>query len=52
MRNEQIEGNTGVAEVRTEGMPNGARIKFVKENGEWKVTNESPDIKAVQESAR
>lgn len=43
-RNEQISGNTAIAEVTTESMPNGARIKFVKENGEWKMTNESPDV--------
>ena len=43
-RNEQINGNTAIAEVTTESMPNGARIKFVKENGDWKMTNESPDV--------
>ena len=44
VRNEQISGDTGTAEVKTEGMPNGARIKFVRENGEWKVTNEIPEL--------
>lgn len=43
-RNEQITGDTAIAEVTTESMPNGARIKFVKENGEWKLTDESPDV--------
>lgn len=51
VRNEKIDGDVGVAEVTTEGMPNGARIKFVKENGEWKITNESPDVQAVKQSA-
>lgn len=41
-RNETIEGNSGVAEIRNENMP-GLRVKFVKENGEWKITNQSPD---------
>lgn len=43
-RNEQISGDKAVAEMTTETYPNGIRINFVKENGEWKMTNESPDI--------
>jgi type IV secretory pathway VirB10-like protein len=49
-RNEKIEGETGVAEIRTEGAPNGFKVKFVRENGEWKLTNESPDIQSVRQS--
>lgn len=41
VRNEQIQGETAIAEVRAEGYPNGIKIKFVKENGEWKMTNQS-----------
>jgi PBP1b-binding outer membrane lipoprotein LpoB len=52
VRNEKIEGETGVAEVKTEGMPNGAKIKFVRENGEWKLTTEIPDFKAVKDSVQ
>ncbi len=51
VRNEKIDGDVGVAEVTTEGMPNGARIKFVREGGEWKITNESPDVQSVKQSA-
>ena len=51
VRNEKVEGDVAIAEVRTKGMPNGVKIKFVKENGEWKITNEIPDIKAVKEAA-
>lgn len=43
-RNEQISGNTAIAEMTTESYPNGIKLKFVKENGEWKMTNESPDV--------
>ena len=43
-RNEQINGDKAVAEMTTETYPNGIRINFVKENGEWKMTNESPDV--------
>lgn len=51
IRNEKIEGDSAVAEVKTEGTPNGFKVKFVKENGEWKLTNESPEIKSVKEAA-
>ncbi len=43
-RNEQINGNTAVAEMTSESYPNGIKIKFIKENGDWKMTNESPDV--------
>lgn len=51
VRNEQIEGDTAIAEVRTDNTPNGVKYKFVKENGEWKLTNESPDFNSVKQSA-
>jgi flagellar basal body-associated protein FliL len=51
VRNEQINGDTGVAEVRTKGYPNGLKLVFVKENGEWKLTTKSPNIDAVKRSA-
>lgn len=44
VRNEKITGNTAVAEIRNENVPNGFVIKFVKENGEWKITNQSPEF--------
>jgi hypothetical protein len=50
VRNEQIQGDTAVAEMRGGSYPNGIKIKFVKENGEWKMTNESPDIQSVKQS--
>ena len=51
VRNEQIQGDTAIAEIRGGAYPNGIKIKFVRENGEWKITNESPDIQAVKQSA-
>lgn len=51
VRNEKIDGDVGVAEVKTKGMPNGITIKFVKENGEWKITNVVPDFEAVKNAA-
>jgi hypothetical protein len=39
IRNEEITGDSAVAEVTTAGMPNGGKIVFVKEGGEWKITN-------------
>ena len=50
VRNEQIQGDTATAEMRGGSYPNGIKIKFVKENGEWKMTNESPDIQSVKQS--
>lgn len=42
VRNEQITGDTAVAEIRADPYPNGLKVVFVKENGEWKMTNKSP----------
>lgn len=50
VRNEKVEGDVAIAEVKTEGAPNGFKVKFVKENGEWKLTTEFPDFKAVKDS--
>jgi hypothetical protein len=50
VRNEKIEGDVGIAEVKTEGAPNGFKVKFVRENGEWKLTNEFPDFSEVKKS--
>jgi len=40
-RNEQITGDKGIAEIRADWCPNGLKVEFVKENGEWKLTNKS-----------
>lgn len=42
VRNEQITGDSAIAEVRTESYPNGVKTIFVRENGEWKLTGRSP----------
>ncbi|HVF46985.1 MAG TPA: nuclear transport factor 2 family protein [Pyrinomonadaceae bacterium] len=42
VRNEQITGETAIAEIRADPYPNGLKVIFVKENGEWKLTNKSP----------
>lgn len=44
VRNEQITGDIAIAEIRGGAYPNGIKVKFVKENGEWKMTNESPEF--------
>lgn len=51
VRNEVITGEKAVAEIRTDTMPNGIKIEFVKENGEWKMTNRSPSVEGVKSSA-
>ena len=50
VRNEQINGDTAIAEMRGGSYPNGIKIKFIKENGEWKMTNESPEVQSVKQS--
>jgi len=50
VRNEQIQGDTAIAEMRGGSYPNGIKIKFVRENGEWKMTNESPEVQSVKQS--
>ena len=41
IRNEQINGDTAIAEIRGDTYPNGIKVVFVKQNGEWKLTNKS-----------
>ncbi len=48
VRNEVITGEKAVAEIRADSYPNGIKIEFVKEGGEWKMTNKSPTIDAVK----
>jgi len=48
VRNEVITGDKAVAEIRADAYPNGIKIEFVKEEGEWKLTNKSPAIDAVK----
>ena len=47
VRNEKTEGDKGTAEVRGGVYKNWTALAFVKENGKWKLSNESPEIKAV-----
>ncbi|HUF02864.1 MAG TPA: hypothetical protein VMM38_01680 [Aridibacter sp.] len=49
--NERIQGNVGEATVITETYPNGIAIKFVKEAGEWKMTNQSSDFEEVRKGS-
>lgn len=51
IRNETITGDKGVAEIKTDTMPNGIKIEFVQENGEWKMTNRSPSVEGVKTAA-
>jgi len=51
VRNEVITGDKAVAEIRADSYPNGIKVEFVRENGEWKLTNKSPVLDAVKPSA-
>jgi hypothetical protein len=50
VRNEIIQGDTGFAEIRGGSLGVWTRVKFVRENGEWKFAspNESPELEGVQ----
>jgi hypothetical protein len=50
--NERIVGNTGEATFSTETYPNGIKWTFVKENGEWKFTDQSSDFKKVKQDSK
>jgi hypothetical protein len=51
VRNEKIEGETAVAEIKGGSYAVWTPFKFVRENGEWKMTNQSPDFEDVKKSA-
>ncbi|MFM9903392.1 MAG: nuclear transport factor 2 family protein [Pyrinomonadaceae bacterium] len=51
VRNEVVTGDSAVAEIRADSYPNGIKIVFVKENGEWKMTNRSPALDLKQTAA-
>lgn len=46
--NEEITGDNATANIKSNKYPNGIKIVFVKENGEWKMTNKSPAIDAIK----
>lgn len=49
--NEEITGDTATAMVKTNKTPNGVKRVFVKENGEWKLTNKVPDVESVRKAS-
>lgn len=51
VRNEQVQGDTAIAEIKGGAYPNGIKIKFIKESGAWKMTNESPAFDEVKKAA-
>ena len=51
VRNEVITGDKAVGEIRADKYPNGIKIIFVKENGEWKLTTQSPSVDNVKQNS-
>ena len=45
--NEQINGDKASGTIKTNVYPRGLAVEFVKEGGEWKLTNRSPAISSV-----
>lgn len=50
-KNEVITGDKAVAEIVSNIYPNGFKVAYVKENGEWKMTNQSPTMDALKPTA-
>lgn len=48
--NEQITGDRAIVNFKAEKYPTGIKLVFVKENGEWKLTDEMPDFDAVKKA--
>lgn len=48
VKNEVITGDKAVAKIFLDKIPNGISVEFVKENGEWKMTNKYPSLDAVK----
>jgi len=46
-RNEKIDGDKAIAEVRGGAYANWTPFIFVKENGSWKYTGDSPELQSV-----
>jgi len=51
VRNEKIEGDKATAELKGGMNVNWTTYIFRKENGEWKMTNEFPDVNEVKNSS-
>lgn len=51
VRNEKIDGDKATAELKGGSYVNWSSIGFVKEDGKWKMSNESPEIEGVKSSA-
>jgi hypothetical protein len=51
VRNEEVKGDEAVAEIKGGSFGVWSKIKFVKENGEWKMTDESPEFDGVKNAA-
>ena len=49
--NERIAGNLAEAIVTTETYPKGVPLKFIRENGSWRMTNQSSDFDAVRKAS-
>lgn len=51
VRNEKIDGDSAVAEIKGGSYGVWTKMKFAKEGGEWKLTGESPEFEAINKTA-
>jgi hypothetical protein len=51
VRNEELKGDSAIAEIKGGSFGVWTKMKFVKEGGSWKMTNESPEFDEIKNSA-
>ncbi len=51
VKNEVVNGDTAIGELVSDLYPNGIKVIFVKENGEWKMTTKSPTVESLKSTA-
>ncbi|MEJ7622881.1 MAG: hypothetical protein WKF34_02705 [Pyrinomonadaceae bacterium] len=49
--NEEITGDRGVGTIKTNAMPRGVPIEFLKEGGSWKLTNKTANPESITRQA-
>ncbi|MDQ3800219.1 MAG: nuclear transport factor 2 family protein [Acidobacteriota bacterium] len=51
VRNEKIDGDSATAEIKGGSYAAWTPFKFVREGGQWKITNKSPDVQDMPKDA-
>jgi hypothetical protein len=52
VRNEKIQGDKAVAEIKGGNYVVWTKLSFIKENGEWKITDKSPEFTDIEKTTK